>query len=421
MITILLVDDQNLVQQGIKSLLDQDIEVKVIGTVTDGRTAIQQIERLRPDIVLLDIEMPGMDGITTTKYINRLSPKTKVIILSSHEDTKFVTQALVAGAKGYLLKSSLMTDLKHAILAVHNGYSQVESRLLAKVFDPKNIKPKKRKPTSQIKKVNEQNNNEIKLKNKELTNGQNFSKISPSPHPKFLEQTSPETAETDAETDSARLDRKILPTQELNPVLSAKKTPEVEPSKPVISDQETPEVEPSEPVTQEAQELDSTLLKQDDLPADESLLLEQRNIEDDIQNYEVVRYEKRSLSFPNPTDLTLLHNESLKQYKSLKSNRSRRKRNNLVVKTSMVLNTLLNQVQQLSNKQKLYQYKTQILKAYKSILSQYKPKIRQYKSRLSQYKNSLLLLVARSRQTSWLSYIGLMMLGGIIVLILHNL
>ena len=143
MIRILIVDDQNLVQQGIKSLLDRDLDFKVIGTVTNGRNAVQQIAQIHPDIVLLDIEMPGMNGITTTKYINQISPKTKVIILSSHEERKYVTQALMAGAKGYILKSSLMADLKQAILAVHNGYSQIDSRLLAKVFNPQNIKSKK--------------------------------------------------------------------------------------------------------------------------------------------------------------------------------------------------------------------------------------------------------------------------------------
>ncbi|MEM8829598.1 MAG: response regulator transcription factor [Cyanobacteria bacterium P01_G01_bin.19] len=147
MIRILIVDDQNLVQQGIKSLLARDLDFKVIGTVKDGRHAVQQIAHIHPDVVLLDIEMPGMDGITTTKYINRVSPQSKVIILSSHEEKKYVTQALMAGAKGYILKTSLMTDLKQAIQAVHNGYSQIDSRLLAKVFDPQNIKVKKAKAT----------------------------------------------------------------------------------------------------------------------------------------------------------------------------------------------------------------------------------------------------------------------------------
>ena len=403
MITILLVDDQNLVQQGIKSLLDQDIEIKVIGTVKDGRSAIEQIARLRPDIVLLDIEMPGMDGITTTKYINRLSPKTKVIILSSHEDTKFVTQALVAGAKGYILKSSLMADLKHAILAVHNGYSQVESRLLAKVFNPKNIKTKKRKRTPQIQKGNNQNNNEIKLENKKLTNAQTSAKIS---HPKFLEKTSSETVETDGESDSALLEQETLPTDKLNSVLPAK---------------ETSEVEQSEPVTLKAQELDSPLLEEENLQADESLLLEQGTLKDDIQNYDIVKRKKRSLFFANQTDLTSLSERPRKQSQSSKSNRLRSKLSKLVAKTSTMLNMVLNYVQQLGNKQKLYQYKTKISRSYKSKISRYEPQIRQYKSRLSQYKNSLLLRVNQWHKPGWLWNIGLMILGGIIVLILHNL
>ena len=139
MIRILLVDDQNLVQQGIKSLLAQDPELKIIGTVKDGRSAVEQTEVLHPDVVLIDIEMPGMDGITATKYINCLAPKTKVIVLTSHDEKKYVIQALKSGAKGYLLKSSLIADLKQAIVAVNNGYFQVESKLLNKIFTSNKI------------------------------------------------------------------------------------------------------------------------------------------------------------------------------------------------------------------------------------------------------------------------------------------
>jgi DNA-binding NarL/FixJ family response regulator len=145
MIRILLVDDQNLVQQGIKSLLAQDPELEIVGTLKDGRSAVTMIAELCPDIVLLDIEMPGMDGITATKYITRLAPDTKVIILSSHEDKKYLTQALMAGARAYLLKDSLIADLKQSIIAVNNGYSQIESRLLAKIFDPSNLRQSKNK------------------------------------------------------------------------------------------------------------------------------------------------------------------------------------------------------------------------------------------------------------------------------------
>ena len=135
MIRILIVDDRNLIRLGIKSLLDRDSDFEIVGMVEDGRSAVRQVELLRPDIVLLDVEMPSMNGITATKYINRLAPNTKVIIISSHEDKKYVVKALMAGAKAYILKDSLTSDLKQTILAVNSGYSQIESKLLTKIFD----------------------------------------------------------------------------------------------------------------------------------------------------------------------------------------------------------------------------------------------------------------------------------------------
>lgn len=139
MIRILIVDDQNLVRQGVKSLIDRDLNFEIVGMVGDGRDAVKQVELLRPDIVLLDIEMPKMNGISTAKHISHLALDTKVIILSSYENETYIVQALVAGAKGYILKNSLSIDLKQAILAVNSGYSYIESRLLAKVFNSENI------------------------------------------------------------------------------------------------------------------------------------------------------------------------------------------------------------------------------------------------------------------------------------------
>ena len=89
--------------------------------------------------------MPDMDGITATKYITHLAPYTKVIILSSHEENKYVTRALMAGAKSYILKTSLIADLRQSILAVNNGYSQIESRLLSRIFDSSRLKQRQKK------------------------------------------------------------------------------------------------------------------------------------------------------------------------------------------------------------------------------------------------------------------------------------
>jgi HlyD family secretion protein len=130
MIRILIVDDQNIVRQGIKALLEPKTGFEVVGTAIDGNSAIEQVETLRPDVVLIDIEMPGMSGITATQRICQQFPRTKVLVLSSHESQEYVTQALQAGAEGYLLKTTLAEDLEQAILSVCKGHLQIESKLL---------------------------------------------------------------------------------------------------------------------------------------------------------------------------------------------------------------------------------------------------------------------------------------------------
>jgi HlyD family secretion protein len=134
MIRILLVDDQNIVRQGLQALLEPRPKLKIVGTAKDGSSAIEQVEKLRPDIVLIDIEMPKMNGITATDKICRQFPQTKVLVLSSHENQKYVAEALQAGAEGYLLKNTLAEDLEQAIWSVYRGHSPIESRLLKKVL-----------------------------------------------------------------------------------------------------------------------------------------------------------------------------------------------------------------------------------------------------------------------------------------------
>ena len=135
MIKILLADDQYLMLEGIKSILKHESEIEVVGTAQDGQTAIAQVKKLQPDIVLIDIEMPKMNGIVATKYICESMPDTRVIILTSHNDQNYITQALQAGASGYLLKNSLIEDLKQAIYSLGRGYSYIEAKLLIKAVD----------------------------------------------------------------------------------------------------------------------------------------------------------------------------------------------------------------------------------------------------------------------------------------------
>jgi HlyD family secretion protein len=134
MIRILLVDDQNIVRQGIQALLEPKPKLKVVGTAEDGNSAIEQVGTHMPDIVLMDLEMPKMNGITATQKICQQFPKTKVLVLSSHEDREYVTQALRAGAEGYLLKNTLAENLEQAIWLVYQGRPQIEAKLLKGVF-----------------------------------------------------------------------------------------------------------------------------------------------------------------------------------------------------------------------------------------------------------------------------------------------
>lgn len=134
-IEILLADDQCLILEGIKAVLKQEPEIKIIGTAVDGLSAIAQVKNLQPDIVLMDIEMPNMDGIAATRYICQHLPNTRVIVLTSHRDRHYISQALKAGASGYLLKESLLEDLKQAIYSLGRGYSYIEAKLLTQAID----------------------------------------------------------------------------------------------------------------------------------------------------------------------------------------------------------------------------------------------------------------------------------------------
>ncbi|MEM7757353.1 MAG: response regulator [Cyanobacteria bacterium P01_A01_bin.40] len=134
MIRILLVDDQNIVWQGLQALFKNRPQLEMIGYATNGKQALKMVAQHRPDIVLIDIEMPEMNGIVATQKICQQFSETGVIIFSSHEDISYTLRALKAGAKGYLLKQTLFEDLEKAIELVHHGYSQIESRLLAKAI-----------------------------------------------------------------------------------------------------------------------------------------------------------------------------------------------------------------------------------------------------------------------------------------------
>jgi DNA-binding NarL/FixJ family response regulator/uncharacterized protein involved in exopolysaccharide biosynthesis len=134
MIRILLVDDQKTVRESIRAWLEPVENFKIVGIASDGHSAIEQVEILKPDVVLIDLEMPGLDGFQTTSIICQKFIEVKVIILSMHYDNDCVTRSLQAGATGYLLKNTPKEELIKAISFANLGYSQFAPGLINKVF-----------------------------------------------------------------------------------------------------------------------------------------------------------------------------------------------------------------------------------------------------------------------------------------------
>ena len=130
MIRIMIVDDSRLVYEGLKAMLAIDEEINIIGFAQDGKEAISQIADKKPNIVLVDVLMPVMGGIETTKAISKLFPEVKVIVLSSFEDEPMILDAIAAGAKGYLLKDMIVQDLVSAIRAIDRGFANFAPKVI---------------------------------------------------------------------------------------------------------------------------------------------------------------------------------------------------------------------------------------------------------------------------------------------------
>ena len=120
-IKILLVDDHPVVRQGLQVLLGQRGDLKIVGQAADGTEAIRKVRELKPDLVLMDIEMPGMGGLQATEALHKQSPQVKVLVLSMHHERETVARIIRAGARGYVLKDAPNEELLRAIKAVHDG------------------------------------------------------------------------------------------------------------------------------------------------------------------------------------------------------------------------------------------------------------------------------------------------------------
>ena len=128
-IRILIIDDQKVIREGISALLSEVAEFEVVGTAIDGYEAIALIKDLQPDIILMDIEMPGLDGLEATTSIVRQYPDLKILMLTSNDDDELIARSLAAGAEGYLLKNMSSAEIIRAIRFVSQGYTKIKPSL----------------------------------------------------------------------------------------------------------------------------------------------------------------------------------------------------------------------------------------------------------------------------------------------------
>jgi DNA-binding NarL/FixJ family response regulator len=134
-IRILLVDDHRIVRQGLRSILDPDPEFQVVGETGDAASALQLLIELQPDIVLLDLKLPDMDGVALCQRIMELYPQTAVLVLTAFIDQTLVNACLRAGARGYLLKDAENLHLKEQLTAVVKGYAALDPRAAGMLTD----------------------------------------------------------------------------------------------------------------------------------------------------------------------------------------------------------------------------------------------------------------------------------------------
>src|SRR5581483_8622936 len=121
MIRVLLADDHAMVRKGFRLILEAQPDMAIVGEAGNGREAIEQAESTRPDVIVMDVAMPELNGIEATRRLSASAPRTRILALSMHKDSVYVREILKAGARGYLLKDSIDSDLVNAVRAVAKG------------------------------------------------------------------------------------------------------------------------------------------------------------------------------------------------------------------------------------------------------------------------------------------------------------
>lgn len=134
-ISVLLVDDHALLREGLHQLLALEKDIHVVGEAADGFDALRQVRQLHPDVVLMDVQMPTIDGLTVTRQIMQAFPTTAIIMLTMYKQQQQMLQALKYGARGYLLKSASIREVAHAIRVVHTGENYVGQEMAGTIVD----------------------------------------------------------------------------------------------------------------------------------------------------------------------------------------------------------------------------------------------------------------------------------------------
>lgn len=134
-ILVYIADDHAVVVDGLRSLLEAEPDIKVIGHANNGRTAVQEIGKLKPDVVIMDIVMPELNGIEATQLIHSKYPAIQIIMLSMHSSAEYVFRALQAGARGYMLKTSAGNEVIDALRVVHAGKRYLSQQIAEFVID----------------------------------------------------------------------------------------------------------------------------------------------------------------------------------------------------------------------------------------------------------------------------------------------
>ncbi len=135
MIKVLIADDQELIRQSLQIVFRMEDNIEITDAVTNGREVIRSVREKKPDVILMDIRMPEMDGVACTKIIKENYPDIKIIILTTFDDDEYVFSALRDGASGYLLKGISMEELIDAVYKVHNGNAMINADVTSKVVN----------------------------------------------------------------------------------------------------------------------------------------------------------------------------------------------------------------------------------------------------------------------------------------------